>query len=1236
MATRPDADPIGRQRIPVPGRPAFTAWRRVTRARDLVALWVSWRGLELRRQGGLGSFPGGRGREGDALVAGADGGLLRVRFDFQHMAEQALFAAPPPLSDPAPGGITPPVPVRAAGQSRLVLEIPAGEMVEWSVAGLLAAIGRWPMVVAPSAQPAAVPPVLIPGPRTIGAPLADALKQVEVGLARRLPQGAANLLEGQRAMVAANRLARGGVVAARDTVVAGAQARGQMGELLDAGGRLGRVDRRPDHLEVDDSLLERLPDIGPRPRWTLPNLRAPTSAETAIEAPFRLLLSPSVKGGWSHAAQPVEDAERTGRVELWHSRLGVRDDAGKVDEGAAAERIVRAIWTRDRDGQAELPFLNSLKHNWREAIVLQSAGCADAPNVRPRPAQVRRMALSSVGAWIDLAAAWNPDPYVKPFDEIQKKRPLDPRLTALSGWEHIAPMGRDQYVRVDIPGYLFPLGHRATLVTITYRQIVGATRPQAALFQKQYIQLNEKERTFTRRDLPFVHARIGPSRSPDLTQQNGSDPFWPIVQATGEAFEWKIETQDHDGQPVQLQAALVFVPLDGGIDTQPAKQAAITNLYAQRHPTIAAGIPANGQQIAFAPALAAEEGRAEARASAEVARILLGGEPRSTGSTPFMRGAEIAVPAIQRLTPEGGGGRQVAYPKVYKDSGFSAANAGNVYLELVRTVGTNLVADTTELAFGSSERAGGFIKPDVIVAGLSRANGLVSNVQKAAEGKFDPAELFGTLPKLFGIYNLFELVAEVALDHAPKFVTEALDTVAALLDDLARLREQAAEWGITVPPTPQTPKDIVQTFDEVKDAIADITAGDLTEAAKQRVEAALAALPPILQRIAEEEAKKAFEPVRRATIGRLVEAVNAALENEIVQAVLAFAEGIVSGGEFRARMEWRPRLVKQLPAAAVPVLVFANDRALTVTVEARAAGARPAGLEVTAQLSDFHFNLVPGFELMEVSFKRIAFVASASRRPEIDIVFDELKFVGVLSFVEVLKDLIPLDGFSDPPFLDVSTEGISAGFTLALPNLAIGVFSLTNLSLGADARVPFLGDTPVSVGFNFCTRERPFTLAVAFLGGGGFIGIRLDPEGLVMLEGAFEFGAVVALDFGVASGSVSVMAGIYFKIEGDAGQLTGYVRIRGEVDVLGLISASLELYLALTYYTAPQDKLVGEAQMTIKVEVLFFSTSVSVKARRVFAGSNGDPTVRDMLEYADGQSKVWDEYLAAFAGEQEG
>jgi len=273
---------------------------------------------------------------------------------------------------------------------------------------------------------------------------------------------------------------------------------------------------------------------------------------------------------------------------------------------------------------------------------------------------------------------------------------------------------------------------------------------------------------------------------------------------------------------------------------------------------------------------------------------------------------------------------------------------------------------------------------------------------------------------------------------------------------------------------------------------------------------------------------------------------------------------------------------------------------------------------------------VPDAEMMRVKFDRLAFRTSAGRKPEVDVVFGGLEFLGILGFVESLQSLIPLDGFSDPPFVEVTPEGARAGFTVALPNLAIGIFSLTNISLGADAKIPFLGDV-VSVGFNFCTRERPFTLAVAFLGGGGFFGIRIGPDGVVLLEAALEFGACLALDFGVASGSVSVMAGIYFRLEADKGSLTGYVRVRGEVDVLSLITASIELYLALTY-AFDSGKMVGEASITVKIEILFLSTSVSIRARRQFAGSAGDPTVRQMLAPPGRPvDEIWTQYCGAFA-----
>ena len=210
-----------------------------------------------------------------------------------------------------------------------------------------------------------------------------------------------------------------------------------------------------------------------------------------------------------------------------------------------------------------------------------------------------------------------------------------------------------------------------------------------------------------------------------------------------------------------------------------------------------------------------------------------------------------------------------------------------------------------------------------------------------------------------------------------------------------------------------------------------------------------------------------------------------------------------------------------------------------------------------------------------------------------------------------MRDLIPLDGFSDPPFLDISPQGIDAGFSVALPTVAIGVLNLSNLSLGAGFTVPFIGQ-PLSVRFNFCTREQPFLLTVYMFGGGGFFGITIDPNGVQILEASLEFGASISIDLGVASGGVSVMAGIYFRMEQDDASLTGYFRLAGHVDVLGLITASLELYLELRY-EFESGKCVGMARLTIEISLFIFSGSVTVKCERKFAGSNGDPNLRQML-----------------------
>jgi hypothetical protein len=242
-----------------------------------------------------------------------------------------------------------------------------------------------------------------------------------------------------------------------------------------------------------------------------------------------------------------------------------------------------------------------------------------------------------------------------------------------------------------------------------------------------------------------------------------------------------------------------------------------------------------------------------------------------------------------------------------------------------------------------------------------------------------------------------------------------------------------------------------------------------------------------------------------------------------------------------------------------------------------------------------------------------------------------LKFTGDLKFVEELRNAIPPDLFGKGPSLDISPTGIRAGFSFALPPVAVGVFALKDVSLGAAVTLPFLDGRP-SLDFNVSERPRPFLLSVAIFGGGGFFHLQLDTAGLKIVEAAFEFGVTASVDLGVASGGVHIMAGIYFKLERKepgtdlAPTLTGYLRMGGQLSVLGLIKLSLEFVLSFTY-DGGRDKAYGRATLTVQVEIVFFSVSVEITVERAFGGSSGDPSFGQLFTNAG----TWSEYAEAFA-----
>jgi hypothetical protein len=1233
----------------------------MVRPEDLLVLIFQFDGMTVK------AGPGGKA----SVERSSPNAHIIVWFQPQNISEQAFFETDPsyPVTKGKPGDpdaghegsavnptpYAPPVMARMAGLSRLSFKVPPEvSTLDCTLETLLKYCGEFDMNVAPHALPPKAANwalvEFLPSTGLIKYAGNSFRKQIDV--TRISEPGAASMA---KVASSSSRMTRsqGLIVAARGNVVSKTQ----------------KMEVQTSGLKISDASLEAKISASYAVELAAhPPLRAPLPTETSIEAPYRLYISPNRFGAWAHSNSAVRGA-RTGRTELWHTRLGVRDGT-KVDEQEEQYRTIRAIWTPDMKPGDPLnipdhnthPFRMTLDSADRINIVNLSSnfnistpaiGGGKRGSYEPLPIAVNRLMLSSMGAWMDVRGTW-------PADKL-------PDALSVEEWRHRGTMGRDHYVRVVYAGFLFPFGHRASLVKVTERKLqphpANPAVKVAYLRQRMYIVVRETEKAFrasgkVMKDLlsgepginvdlqmPFETVRIttlvtpnlDPPEDSDLIDGKGQSAFWPRV-ATKD-FQFHMVMKDVGGNNVELTMPLVFVGKEEN-DRSPYESSLLPTIGKEYEK--AANIdrrrrPLSGQQVAYAEST--KPGDTTFESDAVIFGVQVPDKPVFDGIStkqprffPVVRRAEIAIPAAKHLIGKNDP-THVEFAPVFLKDGFVGSNKGEVFFQMI--AGKELSLDFNR----SGDKSGGLVKPNMKISALSRLAGPIAGdnaVQKfGVEGKFNPEDFFksfgGIQAKLFGVIDLWTIIDEIGLgdlDLVPKFITEALDVVEGFLQDIQKF---------------------LGYIDEVKNAGGQIKT--LVENLKGDIEAILAtsdltqipgkidtfighlnsfpggyiSIPKTsaIQDAARREAEK--------YLNRFRDLANTGAE--FVNAVKNFADAIEMAREMKVKFEWRPAIHDWGFPSQPPLFLANNDGKpatflISVEMRAKTSGSADPSMNIICSLENFTLDMLAPASFIKLYFSKLQFLASPGKKMDVNVELAKIEFVGCLSFVEALRSLIPLDGFSDPPAIDISMEGIKASFSLALPNIAFGVFSLQNLSLGAGFTIPFIGD-PLSVSFNFCTRENPFLLTVSMIGGGGYFGLTLDPGGVQLLEAAFEFGASLALDFGVASGEVHIMAGIYFKMEGKDATLSGYLRIGGSVDVLGIITASIELKMELIYEFA-SGKCTGRATLTIEVEVLFFSASVEISCERKFAGSNGDPSFRQLME-PQGEYKPWDEYCEAFA-----
>jgi hypothetical protein len=340
-----------------------------------------------------------------------------------------------------------------------------------------------------------------------------------------------------------------------------------------------------------------------------------------------------------------------------------------------------------------------------------------------------------------------------------------------------------------------------------------------------------------------------------------------------------------------------------------------------------------------------------------------------------------------------------------------------------------------------------------------------------------------------------------------------------------------------------------------------------------------------------------------------------------------------AGTRIVADLDWHPN-VGDVDAGLVKFIASDHDASAVLDITARietlvtAVGGNGSRTQINGSLRNFRVEFV---NAVWVHVDEFAFASKSSQKPDVRVRLNSTQpvtFVGDLEFVETLRKLIPPGLLGDGPSLDINEERVHAGFSVAIPPASVGVFSLSNIRLGAFVELPFTEGRPI-FDFAFALRQDPFTLAVAILGGTGFFHVQLDTDGVRLLEASFEFGAIAALDIGIASGSVHILAGIYFKLEKKApggdleATLSGYMRVGGEMQVL-IVRVSVEFILSFTYH---DGKATGRATLTVSIEIAFFSVSVELSVERSFGKEGGDPVFDQVLP----SPNLWAEYAGAFA-----
>jgi hypothetical protein len=961
----------------------------------------------------------------------------------------------------------------------------------------------------------------------------------------------------------------------------------------------------------------------------------PSVDYTAVELPSALILSPESETIWRPSAtglhprttdiddRSLDPTGQVKRTEWWHLRSISQTELARIESHdpkpleSLEKALIRAVWSDSFPSPCQphsddpcpiVPpaiVITALDAQDRKDIVTLShdkayqqtaANSSDFDRGFDSRIAVDVMALSSGGGWLNLVKHWELSALPVP-------------TTTLIGWTNKTALGRDSFVRKEYAAYLYPLGFHVVVVTTTDREVLLDPNNGSSSVTplRQYVTIHFRDRAITNVDPHLVFSQIATDVmiTPHLTIP-GWDPnnpaqkqvYWPTLETTSALYEFPFTASDAGGQTQQFTAPQLLVVQEAlaadttgmltmleqqyyKIANQPLRQRTVIG------PDIIFALPKdpNGNPIAR-----------DRSAMLPVSAILLAASrdnpvPSPAAQkikapfTPFLDSVYAALPAgfaLRNSTP--------APPAQADSAWFRPVVPASAVPSQPAFSNPNNVFLVRDLALGAAEVSVSYNQRAAVIGGVAIPTipyvggfSLASSDANSATGFSGP---FGWTP------NPNTLVPFVDGQPRPPFTPNELPMFAAGAFD---------------------PNDY---FGPIVNGLqnAVLLGVNLGDVLAQIAGLATAKLPSL---------QCVFD-------GRYY--------------TYTFTW---STSEFSANSQ-QPNSIFQ---------TFADSSLkMTGTLVVDLAG-QQVSYSASGGITDFAINFYflndsPTPDLA-VQFSSIQFSEGSGKAPTFSVSTPKITLKGALAFISGLLDSISssfgdLLGLVDAAALTITPSGLTYDLpSISIPDIDMGVIDINGINFVSVVSLPFTNDGQAQVSFDFSSPENPFIISVALLAGGGFADITANTKGVDAFDISLQAGAYCGIDLaGVVQGDVYIFAGIIYGYDETTGiAFTAFLTAGGDVSVLGLITASIDVSISLTYQPdSCPPTLSGTAELQFEVRVLFVTKTVEVGFSYSIEGGGGSSCLASMRqsnrpsavssavtrESKDTCASVWQQYQRAY------